>query len=272
MDQDWSVITTPTFEWLATAIRQCKSRLLIGCPYVGQPLVELNRMAATRVKRTLITRTDFRDFAVRASSLEALCQLSQEGVDVMTLSGIHAKVYVMDDVAALVTSANVTHSGMYRNLECGLATRNPRVVMELSRSVLSGFGSSIKPKRTLQKTLIELRTALDATNYPAASANATNYQPDDFPGDRSSFIVSDPEELLAGFRGWLRLTLTGALKLPEAGFGVEDLYSVCREPAADQYPNNHTVRDKLRQQLQYLRDFGLIESPSRGRYRLTISL
>jgi len=34
------------------------------------------------------------------------------------------------------------------------------------------------------------------------------------------------------------------------------------------YPQNHTVKEKIRQQLQYLRDDGLIVFTDRGNYRL----
>lgn len=34
-----------------------------------------------------------------------------------------------------------------------------------------------------------------------------------------------------------------------------------------QYPNNHFIKDKIRQQLQFLRDKGMIEFLGRGHYR-----
>ena len=35
----------------------------------------------------------------------------------------------------------------------------------------------------------------------------------------------------------------------------------------EKYPNNNFIKDKIRQQLQFLRDKGLIEFKSRGTYK-----
>ena len=44
---------------------------------------------------------------------------------VVSLSHLHAKVYVADEAAALVGSANLTRSGLDRNLEYGVLLDDP---------------------------------------------------------------------------------------------------------------------------------------------------
>src|SRR5262249_46030207 len=111
-------ITTPTKSWLAAGIKHCSERFLFASPYVGAFLGAVTELLPTTVSKTLLTRTDLRDFALGSSDIEALCEFSRRGSQVLSLAGLHAKVYVLDNSAALVTSANATHSGMTRNWEC----------------------------------------------------------------------------------------------------------------------------------------------------------
>ena len=118
-------ITTPTGRWLEGKLAHCASRLLIASPYVGPFLASLAGRLRSGVSTTLLTRTDLRDFALGSSDIEALCDFARRGATVMGLAGLHAKVYVLDNKAALVTSANATYSGMSRNWECGVAIDDP---------------------------------------------------------------------------------------------------------------------------------------------------
>ena len=55
---------------------------------------------------------------------------------------LHAKAYVADNSLALVTSANLTHGGMYRNEEYGVLLRDPASVAEIRAhfTLLAGTG------------------------------------------------------------------------------------------------------------------------------------
>ena len=48
-------------------------------------------------------------------------------------------------------------------------------------------------------------------------------------------------------------------------FTLKDIYSF-EGQLKQKYPNNNFVKDKIRQQLQFLRDKGLIEFKNRGTY------
>ena len=86
----------------------------------------------------------------------------------------------------------------------------------------------------------------------------------------AEFFISDRDVLLEGFTGWQKLTLRGVLAMSEYEFGVQKLLDVCAPMAAKKYPKNHHVRDKLYQQLQMLRDKGLVEFLGPGRYKRTM--
>ena len=248
--------------------------MLIGSPYVNRGIFGLTSRVPKGACRTLITRTDLRDFALGASSLDSLCSLASDGITIKTLSNLHAKMYIFDD-AALVTSANATLSGMYRNLECGLATQDEELANKLASTLLKGFGSKRFPAEIKLEELEGIRVSVDAikVTLPATPLvpDVQFHSEDNSPAIEAQFSISDDAALVAGFKGWTRLTLQGVLSLPESEFQIPDLLAVCGPMAARQYPRNQNVRPKLRQQLQILRDLGLVEFLGKGFYRRTMS-
>jgi type II restriction enzyme len=68
-------------------------------------------------------------------------------------------------------------------------------------------------------------------------------------------------------RGWTLLTLRLVRGLGKTAFRLDDMYAL-EDEFARVYPENHHVRDKIRQQLQVLRDLGVLEFVGRGEYRI----
>ncbi len=67
-------------------------------------------------------------------------------------------------------------------------------------------------------------------------------------------------------RGWLIDILNCVALIPNKTFKLEDVYKFETDLKL-KYPNNNYIKDKIRQQLQMLRDKGLIEFVSRGVYK-----
>ncbi|PID66124.1 MAG: restriction endonuclease [Gammaproteobacteria bacterium] len=67
-------------------------------------------------------------------------------------------------------------------------------------------------------------------------------------------------------KGWIIEVLKCVDAIKSDVFTLSEIYQF--EPILQQkYPNNHFIKDKIRQQLQFLRDKGLIEFVCRGKYR-----
>ena len=266
------IITTPTYDWLAERAAMCKSRMLIASPYVNDAVVNLAGLLPLEVAKTVVTKTDLRDFRVGTSNLDSLRTLAQKGAKIRSLHNLHAKVYVFDETTALVTSANATFGGMRRNRECGLAVEDRQSVSNLADLVLSGFGSDMPPRAISLAELSRLRSALPLIDVSLPKIPANDSLAEKILTSEATFSVPNRAELLSQFTGWLHLTLRGVLEMPESGFGIQQLFAVCQPAAIVEYPNNRNVEAKLRQQLQFLRDRGLVEflSPGPGRYRFTM--
>ena len=269
------IVTTPTFAWLEGLAQECRARMIIGSPYVNNGIRALTDLVPKEISRVLVTRTDLRDFAVRASNLDSLCALARDGIIVKSLNNLHAKIYIFDDTA-LVTSANATVSGMRRNLECGLATTNKPVVEQLATDLLKGFGSrryppplSLPELEALQEAVAAIRVDLPP---PAVLLADPERSADSAPGSTADFSIVDAAALAASLKGWKSLTMRGMLDLPAASFHITELLAICEPMAAGEFPRNTRVRQKLRQQLQFLRDLGLVEFvDNHGNYRRTMN-
>jgi hypothetical protein len=259
-------ITTPTARWIEKSVRSCKDRFLVSSPYVGTFLPSVSTRMRSSVRKTLLTRADLRDFAVGASDIDAVCELARQGALVQSVPALHAKVYVFDDRLALVTSANATNGGMRRNWECGVTIEEPARIQELAELVACGFRSPSPPEvwtlaeleslrapvRLLRKELIPLRRMSDAERSPVAAIKLRR---------------SSRRHFLAAFSGWLRLTLEAVLAQPEDDFSLDDVFGTCVPLIAARFPDNRYPRPKVRQQLQRLRDLGLVEFLGAATYR-----
>lgn len=69
-------------------------------------------------------------------------------------------------------------------------------------------------------------------------------------------------------KGWLLDILMCIDRIQTVDFSLNQIYDFVPELQL-KHPENHFVRDKIRQQLQYLRDQGYIAFTSKGHYRKT---
>lgn len=67
-------------------------------------------------------------------------------------------------------------------------------------------------------------------------------------------------------RGWILDVLSCVERIPNEDFSLSQVYSF-EDELKLKHPENNFIRDKIRQQLQYLRDQGYIKFTARGKYR-----
>jgi len=85
---------------------------------------------------------------------------------------------------------------------------------------------------------------------------------------RSEFSrVQKLGEVPPSVRGWTLDVLSAVRRLGRSSFSLDDVYKFESE-LRDSHPLNRHVRPKIRQQLQVLRDLGLLEFTTPGNYRI----
>lgn len=259
-------VTTPTRKWLAAEIKRCSTRLIVASPFVGESFVSETAVLGKKADVTLVTRTDLRVFAGMASNLKSLITFASRGGHVFGLPGLHAKAYVIDDRIGLVTSANATFSGMNRNWECGVVIDDPLEIKTLTSLILGGFGSPLKPSKWTASDLEMLKSPVSALQ--SAMGEGVSTVPETL--ERETPIRLPRTQwggIAAAMPGWTRLTFEAVLSQPSDEFDLSDIYSTGLAAARKRFPKNAFPRQKLRQQMQRLRDLGLIEFLGEGRYR-----
>jgi type II restriction enzyme len=158
------------------------------------------------------------------------------------------------------------------------------VLLHYSRDLWSVLDLVFIPRFAIPKSAIEKRKPLRSTARRAGWVGC-NIVLTHIPQDARLSLVRDGvverpsavrrrferirplAELRPEERGWTLDVLTAVRELSRGQFSLEELYSKEHELAA-LHPANRHVRDKIRQQLQVLRDKRLIEFLGRGHYRL----
>ena len=79
--------------------------------------------------------------------------------------------------------------------------------------------------------------------------------------ERTSFLAQKKIET----RGWLVEIIRIVDQIPSKTFTIQNLYAF-EDMLTQKYPNNKFIREKIRQQLQVLRDRGLIKFTGKGNY------
>jgi len=83
---------------------------------------------------------------------------------------------------------------------------------------------------------------------------------------KRTLFLREEKEISA--KGWLLDIMRCVEKLGKREFMLEDIYAFEKELSV-LHPDNKHIKEKIRQQLQILRDKGYLEFKSRGRYRLS---
>lgn len=106
-------------------------KLRIVSPFVKEQVVRQIQGQFDFSNFELITRFNLRDFASNISSLDGLKFSVENGATVYGIKELHSKIYLFDNRAAIVTSANLTTGGLVNNYECGIYLTDKPTIQNL---------------------------------------------------------------------------------------------------------------------------------------------
>jgi len=259
------IVVSPTDDWLKKALRDCSTSFATSSPYVGDYFREAVSKLEKNVSVTLLTRTLLTDFASNASNLDAVRGVAARAGGILSLSSLHAKVYAVDNKHALITSANATFSGMVRNRECGFEITGRKDVELLRQLIRTGFGTKPTPQVWTIDDLDELREPVERLRAALPRLAILREQAIEAP-PRVRLQRRQYHRLVESFSGWLQLTMEGISRIQSDTFTMNEVFAACAPLAMARYPDNRHIREKLRQQMQRLRDLGLVLFLGNGRY------
>jgi phosphatidylserine/phosphatidylglycerophosphate/cardiolipin synthase-like enzyme len=135
----FSLLKSPWDKTLHRLVSQVEENIMLVSPFIkrsktDQILSHLQKRGVDNSLRVVVL-TDLRpESALNGSTdLEALVQLGSNlpKFDLTHLPSLHAKVYVADRSMAIITSGNLTDSGVSGNLEYGVVCSDETVVREI---------------------------------------------------------------------------------------------------------------------------------------------
>ncbi|MFO7956845.1 MAG: phospholipase D-like domain-containing protein [Candidatus Brocadiia bacterium] len=170
------MLTSPWVDAFESLVRRAESSLTICSPYIAREpckkLLDLLPGDDDDRRVSILVVTDLSRDAVLsgATDIRAVCDLSREHkpLRLSFLPSVHAKVYVADTRAAIVTSGNMTWGGLCRNFEYGIHVTEQSQVQRIRRDVkqYANLGSNIGHERLaflaeLARELGEIRREAD---------------------------------------------------------------------------------------------------------------
>jgi len=177
----------------------------------------------------------------------------------------HPKMYLLNDgenATIALGSSNLTRGGLKNNVEV-----NAVITAFLKEEVVSdAYGlygrlkfqqSRFEPDLEYIDKYEEAYERVQRRNTEALRERQTKEIIRQLKGKEK--VLPKPVPTKLELFGWMRLVYE---RLPSGRFRTRDIYKYEKE-FQEVYPENKNIRAKIRQQLQFLRDIGLIKNPGR---------
>lgn len=225
------LITTANFSTVFNElIGKSKETINIISPFIGEKTAfELSKAIKSKnIKCRIITRFYREDFIQKVSSIEGLKYLFDSGVEILALVGLHSKLYVFDDKAAIIGSANFTTGGFYTNHELSVLIKDNNPVTIESVNHFNELWNRVEStnegrvtKEWIDKEIVEVNKRIEERknkqprnpNFVHKGAKLTYeaYTTDkDRPRDITPIIRKDIlEQSLESSNAWLKFVWTG---------------------------------------------------------------
>jgi hypothetical protein len=258
------IIKSPWKDLFFELVDATTESIQITSPYLKEKIVnEIVDRKKNDVAISLVTSFKLMNYHVGASDLNALeLILNDKGV-VKNYQKVHSKIYIFDSKYAVITSGNLTNGGLINNYEYGVLIDDTKEIEIINSDYVALTNHDSTGNITLSE-IKQAKTILSKVplNKPIFIPNTDivndSYQTDIFTGGVESIATS--------LSGWKLSVFNYLIRLQKTEFKLSDLNQFI--PALSvEYPNNNNIEAKIRQQLQELRDLGLIEFVSKGEYK-----
>ncbi|MCB0515725.1 MAG: phospholipase D-like domain-containing protein [Chitinophagales bacterium] len=259
------VIKNPWKERLMTLIKESEKSIQITSPFVKENICrEIFELKNKGVSFELITSFNLSNAYNGALDLSGLDLIIQNKGIIKNYPKLHSKIYIFDSKRAIITSGNLTNGGLLTNYEYGILFDEVSVVKEVEKD----FENIAKNEITGSVTNEHIRQASIILSKIPKIEKITMPTIEIEHKETSPFVLEDVNESISStLRGWKLSVFKCVDAIQKQEFVLQDIYLFEKE-LQKIYPENNNVRAKIRQQIQFLRDLGLIEFLSNdGKYR-----
>lgn len=258
------VLTTPWKEEFLKLVNKSKISIKITSPFVKYDICREMLLAKNRQTRiNLITSFKLMSIYSGALDIKALEEIINNNGKIKNYPKLHSKIYLFDDEEAIITSSNLTVGGMTKNFEYGIYIDDSEVVKKISMdfhllSINEKTGPVTKSSIEIVREILKKLPKSVSAKLPIIDLET--------PEETLDVIENSYESIQKSLKGWKLEVFNCVHSIPEQVFSLNDINKF-ENHFKKIYPSNKHIRDKIRQQLQYLRDLGLIEFLGSGRYK-----
>lgn len=258
------VITTPWKDTFLELVSKSKKSIKITSPFVKETICnELLSAKKSTSKIELIT--SFKLGTIHSGSLDinAIESIINSNGIVKNFSRLHSKIYLFDEREVIISSGNLTNGGLVNNYEYGIYSNDKSFVSK----VVSDFNSLSNNENTgriLIKHLLEANRIL--SKLPKVQNEMISNINFDIPEEKNDVLFISNEKISSSLKGWKLEIFNCINSISNDFFSLADVYQF-ESHLKTKYPKNNEIAPKIRQQLQNLRDIGLIEFLGNGTYK-----
>ena len=256
------LIKSPWENVLLDLVGQTEDSIRITSPFIkSKPVEKIISAKGNDVSIECITSFKLMNFYRKSSDLKALNTILDNNGIVRNHQPLHSKIYVFDETQAIITSGNLTYGGLNSNYEYGVLIRDENNVSSVIQDFYDVFNNHLTGEIT-SENIENAEQIIQAT----PREKGVKFKSVPYEEDESDVFDVGLSPILENLTGW-KLEIFNCLEsIENRTFGLNEAYEF-EDMLSDKYPDNRNIKDKIRQQLQYLRDSGLIEFKERGVYR-----
>jgi hypothetical protein len=258
------IIKTPWKNELLELVSKSKKSIKITSPFVKENICnDLLNAKPAKTKLELITSFKLMNLYSGSLDLDGIEKIIQQNGIVSNYPKLHSKLYIFDDEKVIITSGNLTNGGLLNNYEYGIYSSDISLVSD----AVADFDSILSNEKTgtvEQRHIETVRQILEKIpkSVPLKLPKYNFETPEEIED-----VLEVPENSIAStLTGWKSDVFNCVNTIPNQIFTLYELnqfYGILKE----KHPSNQHIPDKIRQQLQQLRDLGLIEFLGSGRYK-----
>jgi len=248
------ILKNPWKDKLMNLIEDSEESIRITSPFIKEDICKeiLNHVRPDVCFELITDLPNAYTGALDLSGLELI--IGKKGL-VKSYPKLHSKIYIFDSKKAVITSGNLTNGGLLKNYEYGVLLDE----FEIVSKIRNNFTEISKSAKIVKKEWIKIAREVKKSLKPIQNQHE----------ESNTYIIENINHSIESalkLKGW-KLSMFEIISTLNQEFTLEDVYKYEQE-LRRRYPENRNIRPKIRQQLQFLRDLGLIEFLSNdGEYR-----
>lgn len=259
------ILKTPWKKEFLELVSQSKESIKITSPFIKNNICkDILRNKSNQSKLEIYTSFKLINIYSGTLDLDGLESLIKEKGIIRNIPKLHSKIYLFDNSKVIITSGNLTSGGLVNNYEYGIYTEDRTITDQVCKDFISfsrdkDVGTiNLKNIEDVRKILSKIpeSESIKIPKYDLNSLNENEYD-----------ILEIPEKaLIASLKGWKLEVLKCIQLIKNQKFTLKEMNNF-EFYLKEKYPNNNNITAKIRQQLQDLRDLGLIEFLGNGEYK-----